>query len=154
MDSIQNEQAFRDAISALPLERQRHLGARFVRRVLPLSTDFRLLPALEAAERPVVNDGELANAYKSARSAAVETYTACGRAVDWKAMAAHHVAEAVAACAMPTALVEAGAEQPAYEAAMSARMARSCSMLADEQHGDCPEITAQYAVLDEFLAES
>ncbi len=152
MAVIQDENSFRESIESLPLERQRLLGARFVRNVVALNDDARLKQALECAERPGASEAELLAAYRTARGIEVESYTACGQNVDWSAMAAHYVASAVAACVAPAATMVAGIDNPAYKAAMSARMARSAEMLTHDRHGDCEEIGRQYTLLQEFLA--
>ncbi len=151
MAEINDETGFRTAIEALPLAQQRVLGAQFVHRVLDLTDDFRLKQAAECAANPSASEGELLTAYRAARSAEVETYTACGRHVDWQAMAAHYVASAIAACVAPAATVVPGIDIPAYKAAMNARMARNSAMLAQGHEGECVEIGAQYKLLGDFM---
>ncbi len=153
MSGIADEKAFRDAIEALPLPRQRLLGARFARRVLQLLPDPRLEHALRVAEEPDPGAAELADAYAAARSVAVETYTKCGHTVDWAGMAAHYVAGAVAACVIPEARLLPGIDQPALDAAMQARMARNCERVAKDESGDCGALSEQFRMLEAFLAE-
>lgn len=152
MSAINDDTAFKQAISALPLARQRALGARFIRRLTGLSDNFRLTQALECAERGTPpSDAELLAYYKAAHSVAVETYTACGHNVDWRVMATHYVAQAIASCVAPEATLVPGVDVPAYDAAMAARMAKNCERLANGEEGECREMDQQYAIINEFL---
>ena len=151
MADIKDEASFKSVLEGLSLPQQRAVGAEFVRRVLDLTDDFRLKQGVDCATNPNASPGELLNAYRAARSAEVETYTACGQRVDWAAMAAHYVASAVAACVAPAETVVPGIDIPAYKAAMGARMARNSAMLAQDHHGECIEIAEQYRILSEYL---
>ncbi len=155
MSVIRDDTAFKQAIGALPLARQRALGARFVRRLADLSDDFRLKQALECAERGTPpSDNELLSYYRAARSVEVESYTACGHNVDWRTMATHYVARAIAACVAPESTLVPGIDVPAYDAAMAARMAKNCERLANGEEGECREMEYQYDIINEFLALS
>ena len=116
MSAIHDDVAFKQAISALPLSRQRALGARFIRRLADLADDFRLKQALECAERGTPpSDSELLSYYRAARSVEVETYTACGHDTDWLAQAEHFTAAAAAACLQEPENFKGG--NPAWKAA-------------------------------------
>lgn len=151
MSLIRDDTAFKQAIDAMPLAQQRVLGARFVNDVFDLTDDFRLKRALKCAESSTASDAELLEAYRDAKSAEVETYTACGHMVDWRTMATHYVASAIAACVAPTATLVPGIDSPAYDAAMASRMAKNCERLADGDHGECREMDRQYEIIRDFL---
>ena len=142
-----NDKEFKAELGALPIAHQRHVAAQFVQRVFPLSNDPRLKAALELARRADVSDAELAGAYQSANTARVESYTQCGRETDWAAQAGHFVAKAAVACVRPAA----EGENLAWEAAMQARMARTCETVATGEGTENSEAQEQYRILGAFL---
>lgn len=143
---LSNDRAFKEKLAGLSIGRQRRVAARFVQRVLVLSSDFRIKAALDAAERDGISDAELTGAYQSARTAAVESYTQCGHECNWHGQAGHFVAQAAVACVRPAA----EGESLAWEAAMSARMARSCETVARGEGTGNHEAEAQYRILEAF----
>ena len=145
--AISNDKEFKAALAALPTARQRQVAARFVERVYPLSSDVRIKAALDAAGRPDVSDAELTAVSQAANSARVESFTQCGRETDWTAQAGHFVAKAAVACVKPA---EAG-DDLAWEAAMQARMARTCQTVADGSGTENREAEEQYRILEAFL---
>ena len=145
--AISNDKEFKAALAALPAARQRQVAARFVERVYPLSSDVRIKAALDAAGRPDVSDAELTAVSQAANSARVESFTQCGRETDWTAQAGHFVAKAAVACVKPA---EAG-DDLAWEAAMQARMARTCQTVADGSGTENREAEEQYRILEAFL---
>jgi 3'-phosphoadenosine 5'-phosphosulfate (PAPS) 3'-phosphatase len=142
-----NDKDFKAALGALPIAHQRHVAAQFVLRVLPLSNDFRLKAAIELAQRPDISDAELTSAYQSANTARVESFTRCGKETDWTAQAGHFVAKAAVACVRPAT----EGENLAWEAAMSARMARTCETVATGEGTENSEAQEQYSILGAFL---
>jgi hypothetical protein len=142
-----NDKDFKAKLGALPIAHQRHVGALFVQRVLPFSSDVRLKAALELALRADASDAELTGAYQAANTARVESYTRCGSVCDWADQAGHFVAKAVMACVSPAA----EGESLAWEAAMSARMARTCQTVADGSGTENREAEEQYRILEAFL---
>lgn len=150
MDTITNDREFKQALDSLSTTEQRIVGSRFVEHVLPLTEDFRVRRVVEVAENPAASDEELASAYKGVRSAVVETYTACGHDAEWLAQAGHFVAAAAAAAALPDA-GRAGVGNPAWRAAMQARMAKTCEMIANGEGGTHTEAEEQYSILTAFL---
>jgi hypothetical protein len=142
-----NDKDFKAQLYALPIDDQRHLAAQFVMRVLPLANDVSLKNAIETSQRKGVTDAELASAYQIANTARVESFTKCGRETDWTAQAGHFVAKAAVACARP-----AGEEESlAWDAAMSARMARTCETVATGEGTSNKEAEEQYRILEAFL---
>lgn len=142
-----NDREFKAKLGALPIAHQRHVAAKFALRVLPLSNDFRLKAAIELAQRPDISDAELASTYQSANTARVESFTRCGKETDWAAQAGHFVAKAAVACVRPAA----EGENLAWEAAMSARMARTCETVATGEGTENSEAQEQYRILGAYL---
>ncbi|MDP1644925.1 MAG: hypothetical protein Q8K35_05080 [Thiobacillus sp.] len=145
--AISNDKAFKAALAGLPTARQRQAAARFVQRVFPLSNDVRIKAALEVAGRADVGDAELAVVSQAANTARVESFTRCGRETDWSAQAGHFVAKAAVACVKPAE----SSETLAWEAAMQARMARTCQTVADGSGTENREAEEQYRILEAFL---
>jgi hypothetical protein len=144
--TIANDSAFKAALNELSRAGQRLLGARFAEHVLALSTDARVKAAIHAAQRTDITDDELAAALQSAKAASVDSFTQCGHECDWNSQAGHFVAQAVLACLKPA---EPG-QNTAWDAAMHARMARTCETIAASLGTDNAEAAAQYRILAEF----
>ncbi len=145
--AISNETEFKAALQELSLPRQRHVGALFVESVLGLCQDSRVKGAVAAAKRADISDDELYALHHSAKTASVESYTKCGREADWLGQAGHFVAEAAVACVAPSP--EAG--NPSWNAAMHARMARTCEGIANGRGTDNNEAQQQYSILEAYL---
>jgi hypothetical protein len=143
--TINNDSEFKATLNSLPGNRQRQLAARFAESVLVLSNDVRVKNAIEAAKRTDIGDDELDAAYKAAKKASVDSFTQCGKECDWNSQAGHFVAQAALACLEP-------GNSPAWESAMHARMARTCESIATGIGTDNAETTAQYRILDKYLA--
>jgi hypothetical protein len=144
---LSNDREFKERLVGLPISRQRQVASRFVQRVFPLSSDFRVKAALDAAERVEISDAELASAYQAAKTASVESFTQCGHECDWNSQAGHFVAQAAVTCVRPAT----EGENLAWESAMSARMARTCETVAAGAGTDNSEAEAQYRILEAFL---
>lgn len=145
--SIGNDSDFRATLEKLDLQQQRKLAAAFVESVLPLCSDARVSAAVGTAKRVGVSDGELEPAYHACNAARIESFTQCGQETDWRAQAGHFVAKAAMSCVRPA---EAG-ENLAWEAAMGARMARTCETIALGEGTENAEAKVQYRILYEFL---
>ena len=144
---LNNDKDFKAKLDVLPIADQRHVAALFVMRVFPLSSDARLKNAIEMSQREGVMEAELASACQIANTARVESFTRCGRETDWTAQAGHFVAKAAVACVRPAG--EGG--NLAWDAAMSARMARTCETVATGEGTDNNEAGEQYRILEAFL---
>jgi hypothetical protein len=145
--AISNDKDFKSALAGLSTAQQRQLAARFVQQVYALSNDARVKSALDAASRADIAGAELALASQAANSARVESFTRCGKETDWSAQAGHFVAKAAVACVKPA---EAG-DNLAWDAAMQARLARTCQTVADGSGTDNREAEEQYRILEAFL---
>jgi hypothetical protein len=150
MANIQNDHELRAALNALDADRQRVLGCRFAEGVARLSNEERINRAIETGLRPDCSPGELADAYKSAKAYATKTYTDCGKDTDWLAQADHFVAAAVAAALTPEAL-QAERQNPAWKAAVQARMAINCELMEGEDAPEQTEAERQYAIANAYL---
>jgi hypothetical protein len=145
--AIQNEKEFKAALAALPLKRQRQIAAAFGQRVMDLCHDVRVKSALAAAARSDITPEELVLVAHLAHSARVASYAQCGHDSDWECAAGHFVARA-AECSVRAA---AESEPVAWEAAMQARLARTCQMVAQGEGTDNDESAAQRKILETFL---
>jgi hypothetical protein len=144
---ISNDIDFKASLSGLDAYQQRRVAVYFVENVLSLCNDARISAAIGTAKRVGVSDAELEPAYHAANTARVESFTQCGKETDWKDQAGHFVAKAALACVKPA---EPGINL-AWEAAMSARMARTCEVIALGQGTENMEAEAQYRILYEYL---
>jgi len=151
MKQINNDADFRQALHALDSLQQRKVAATFVEHVLHLSADKRLGRVLKTAADTDASADELSNSLKSARAATFDSHTRCGSEGHWSDQAGYFVARAAVAASTSPAQSRAGG--PAWQAAMSARMAHT-SMLIDDVDGQQSagtECEWQYRSLSDFL---
>ncbi len=147
--AMDNDGTFKTALNKLSGAGRRQVAALFAENVLSLSNDPRVKAAINSAKQTDLTDNELDDAYKSAKKASVDSFTRCGAECDWSSQAGHFVAQAVLSC-----LTRAGTDDnPAWDAAMHARMARTSASIATGIGTDNAESTAQYRILDKYLAE-
>ena len=145
--NIGNDNEFKAALGFLSGATRRLVAARFAENVLSLCPEARVKGAIEVAKQADISVAELAAAFQSAKAASVDSYTRCGHECDWNDQASHFVAEACVACVQP----EQPGTNPAWDAAMQARMARTCETIATGRGTDNAEAAAQYRILAEFL---
>jgi hypothetical protein len=151
MSQIQNDAEFKQALQNLEATQQRSVAALFVEHVLPLSNDERIQSAVKVAVNSNATDDELSNALKSARAATFDSHTRCGSEGNWTEQAGYFVARAAVAAVTP--LAQSKKRGPAWQAAMSSRMAKT-SLLIDEDTEDVPMHTEnewQYDTLTKYL---
>lgn len=147
MKTIANDAEFKNALSSLDPARQRLVAARFVKHVLDLGKDPRIERALKVAADENAGEEDLAAALKNARAAVLDSHTRCGAEGDWSEQAGYFVARAaVAAIGGSTK-----ASGPAWAAAMSSRMARTCESIDADADAAGQERQAQYRILAEYL---
>lgn len=127
MSQITNDTEFKQALQELSDTEQRVVAAMFVKHVLPLSNDIRLIHVVKVAGDEDATKDELANALKSARAATVDSHTRCGSEGNWTEQAGYFVARAAVAAVTPVAQSKAGG--PAWQAAMSCRMAQTSALI-------------------------
>ena len=149
--TISNDRELRSALDALSLAQQRTLGARFATNISGVTNNSRLLKALEIAMTSDSTDQEREDAYKAAKSVAVQTYTSCGTDADWDTQAEHFVASACAATLLPDALLT-EKSNPAWKAAIQSRMAKNCLMIESDEGEMDNEAEQQYKIAEEFAS--
>jgi hypothetical protein len=148
MAKISNDHELRLALDGLTPTQRRVAGGRFVASVLNLSDDSRVRRAVETATDADAPPAECEDAYRSAKAVAVKTYTDCGKDTDWLAQAAHFVA---AAAASSLATPQQGTDNPAWKAAMQARMARNCEMIERQDGSEHDEAQIQYRIAGDLI---
>jgi hypothetical protein len=144
--TIANDSDFKTALDNLSPEQKRMAAALFAEHVLALCHDNRLKTVIDTAKRSNVSDAELGTAFQLAKAASVDSYTQCGHECDWNKQAGHFVSEAALASIKP-----ADGNNPAWDAAMHARMARTCESIAMEHGTANEEADAQYNILADFM---
>jgi hypothetical protein len=149
MAKISNDHELRAALAGLSADRQRVLGAQFVKSVIALNRDERVARAVETALNIEASPAELEDAFRAAKGYATKTYTDCGKDTDWLAQAGHFGAAATAA-----ALSQEAGDRPnrAWKAAVQARMAVNCAQMDDEQGELEGEAEHQYRIAETNLA--
>ncbi|OOZ44225.1 hypothetical protein [Solemya velum gill symbiont] len=150
MNQITSDEEFRKALQDLNETQQGVIAAKFVEHVLSLSTDERVGRVVKVAADESASQDELAAALKSAKAAAIESYTRCGSEGDWTEQAGYFVARAAVAAVTPQAQAK---KNPVWSAAMSSRMARTSMLIDDEQSAGKThsENEWQYDTLSEYL---
>ena len=150
MATISNDQELRALLNDLSDDQQRIIGARFAESVIHLSKDERVNRAISTGLRPEAGPDELEDAYRAAKAWATKTYTDCGKDTDWLAQADHFVAAAAAATLTPEHLLM-ETTNPAWKAAMQARMANNCELVESAEGAHVDEVQRQYAIAEEFV---
>ena len=148
MVEIQNDADFKEALLGLGPVDGRIIGAKFVESVAPLADDQRLRRIVDVALTRDATEDKLAASLKTAKSIMLDTYTRCGADGDWNEQAGYFVARAAAACLSPIEKGKPGG--PAWQAAMSSRMARTSASIVSEDETES-ETGRQYRILAEFL---
>lgn len=162
MQTISNDKAFREALSALPLMQQRRLSAGFIENVADLTDGECVGYVREIMKKPAVTAEDLCDAYQAVHAIYVATHPRSGfHKLDFQKQAAHFVAEACLVCLAPT-YDEIMTHHLADKAAMYCRMARTCATLPHEDESPSfagaeqamkQEMQAQYRILSDFLAD-
>ena len=150
MTDINNDKDFRQVLEGLGEVQQRQVAAKFVQHVLALSGDKRLERVLRTVADKDASEEELAAALKTAHAVTFDCHARCGAEGHWSDQAGYFVARASVAAS--TAPVNSRQGGPAWQAAMSARMAYT-SMLIDDvsnqsAHTECEW---QYQALSDYL---
>ena len=149
MTQISNETEFRRSLSQLEYNKQRELAGMFVNNVVGLCSDDRVVHVVKVALDKNASDEEMASSLKTAKAATFDCHTRCGSEGDWKEQAGYFVARAAASALMPESQNRGGG--PAWQAAMSSRMARTSEQIDSEDGSDNDEIEQQYRILSDYL---
>jgi hypothetical protein len=148
MTGISNDAEFRTALDGLDGARQRLVAARFVEHVLALCSDERIARVLRVAGNSEAAEDELAEALKTARATTFDCHTRCGSEGDWAEQAGYFVARAATAALTPIGQMPSG---PAWQAALSSRMAQTSQSIVSGDDIAGQEGNQQYRILSEFL---
>ena len=148
MTRISNDTEFRTALDALDPARQRLVAARFVENVLALCSDERIARVLRVAGNSEAGEDEFAEALKTARATTFDCHTRCGSEGDWSEQEGYFVARAATAALTPVAQMPSG---PAWQAALSSRMAQTSKAIVTGDDTAGQEAEQQYRILSEFL---
>ena len=151
MSEMCNDTEFRKTLESLDPLQQREVAVMFVNHVLSLCQDKRLERVLKIAADADASAEELAAALKTAHAVTFDSHARCGADCHWSDQAGYFVARAAVAASTPLAQSRAGG--PAWQAAMSARMAHTTSLIDDvnntqSAHTEC---LWQYQSLSDYL---
>ena len=149
MTQITNDSDFKKAIESLDFVKQRELAGLFVKNVLSLCDDERITRVADVVTNPAASDDELSAALKTSRAATFDCHTRCGCEGDGQAQAGYFVARAATAAVTPESQSKAGG--PAWQAAMSCRMARTSMQIDTDDITASNESEQQYQILSDFL---
>ena len=151
MIAIAKEADFKRELESLSPERQRQVAALFVGHVLPLSSDRRLERVVKTAADTDATQEELSAALRSAMAVTFDSHAVCGAEGHWSDQAGYFVARAAAAATTTPEHSRAGG--PAWQAAMSARMAYTSMLIDDvtDQHSAHTECEWQWQALSDYL---
>lgn len=123
MTQITNDSDFRKAIESLDFDKQRVVAGLFVKNVIGLCDDERVSRVIDIATNASASGDELASALKTARAAT--------------------------AAVTPQSQSKGGG--PAWQAAMSSRMARTSKQIDTEDVATSDESEQQYKILSDYL---
>ena len=150
MSQISNDAEFKQVLQELDATQQRVIAGQFVEHVLALSNDDRVKRVVKVAMDSDASAEEISSALQSAKAATMDSYTRCGADGNWTEQAGYFVARAAVAAVTPQAQAKSG--NPAWQAAMSCRMAQT-SVLIDKESEEMPEGTEndwQYEILSSY----
>jgi len=148
MSQISNDAEFKQTLQGLEQVQQRVVAAMFVEHVLPLSTDERIARVTRVAADINASAGELSDALRTAKAATRDSHTRCGAEGNWTEQAGYFVSRAAMAALTPCEQCSSGS--PAWQAAMSCRMAQT-SMLIDSEDETPVGNEWQYDILSNYL---
>jgi len=150
MSQISNDTEFKQALSALDAMQQRTVAALFVEHVLPLSTDERINRVVKIATDSGASEDEISSALRSAKAATFDSHARCGSEGNWTEQAGYFVARAAVAAVTPQA--QSRTNGPAWQAAMSSRMAKTSVLIDNESNQTVDsENEWQYSILSDYL---
>ena len=151
MSQISNDTEFKQVLQNLDATQQRTVAALFIEHVLSLSNDDRVKRVVKVATDLSASEGEISDALRSAKAATMDCSTRCGAEGNWTDQPGYFVARAAVAAVTPPEQSKAGG--PAWQAAMSSRMAQT-SILIDDDSDEAPthsENEWQYNILSDYL---
>ena len=151
MSQISNDTEFKQALQNLDATQNRVVAALFVEHVLPLCEDERINRVVKVATDSNASEDEISSALRSAKAATFDSHTRCGSEGNWTEQAGYFVARAAVAAVTPQA--QSRTSGPAWQAAMSCRMAQT-SLLIDNESDEVATTSEnewQYNILSDYL---
>ena len=149
MSQISNDKEFKQALQKLGATQQRTVAALFIEHVLPLSNNDRIQHAVKVAANNAASQAEISDALKSAKAATIDCATRCGAEGNWTTQAGYFVARAALATLTPPTQTSSGS--PAWQAALSCRMAQTSIQIDDDTDESAyAENEWQYGVLSNY----
>lgn len=150
MNQISNDTELKQTLQKLDAIQQRTVAALLIEHVLSLSNDDRIQRAVKVAANSKASQGEIVDALKLAKAATIDCSTRCGAEGNWADQAGYFVARAAVAALTPHAQSKSGG--PAWQSALSCRMARTSIQI----DGDSDELAHsenkwQYHALSNYL---
>lgn len=149
MTTITNDIEFRKALEGLDYSQLREVAGMFVQNVMDLSCDDRIKRVVKVASDAEATADELASALKSAKAAMIDCHARCGAEGDWRHQAGYFVARAATSALTPEGQCRSGG--PAWQAAMSSRMARTSIEIDSGDDSPSEESEQQYHILSNYL---
>jgi hypothetical protein len=151
MSEMCNDTEFRKTLESLEPAQQRDIAVTFVTHVRALSDDNRLDRVLKVAADADASEEELAAALKTAHAVTFDSHARCGADCHWSDQAGYFVARSAVAAITPVENSRVGG--PAWQAAMSARMAYTTSLIDDASNTQSAhtECLWQYEALSDYL---
>ncbi len=151
MTTITNDIEFRKAMEGLDYSQLREVAGMFVQNVMSLCSDDRIKRAVKVASDTEATADELASALTSVKSAMIDCHARCGAEGDWRHQAGYFVARAATSALTPEGQCRSGG--PAWQAAMSSRMARTSIEIdsGDDSPTPSEESEQQYRILSNYL---
>jgi hypothetical protein len=127
MKTIINDQQFKKIIDELSPLQNRKLATLFLQNVISLTDEKKYQQLLTLKDNKNVAEQEYVNLQTAIHTMVVETNARCGTDTDWAAQAEHFVAKSAHSCVKDAR----GNQNPAYDSAMYARLARNFDSIAD-----------------------
>lgn len=149
MATITNDNEFRKALKGLEYSQLREVAGMFVQNIISLSSDDRIKRVVKVASDAEATADELASALKSAKAAMIDCHARCGAEGDWRHQAGYFVARAATSALTPEGQCRSGG--PAWQAAMSSRMARTSIEIDSGDDTPSEESEQQYRILSNYL---
>ena len=149
MTTITNDIEFRKALEGLDYSQLREVAGMFVQNVMTLSSDDRIKRVVKVASDAEATADEIASALKSAKAAMIDCHARCGAEGDWRHQAGYFVARAATSALTPEGQCRSGG--PAWQAAMSSRMARTSIEIDSGDDTPSEESEQQYRILSNYL---
>ena len=150
MNRISNDKEFKQALQKLDATQQRTVAALFIEHVQSLCSDDRIQLAIKVAADSNASQAEISDTLRSAKAATIDCATRCGAEGNWTHQAGYFVSRAAVAALTPQTQTSSGS--PAWQAALSCRMAQTSIQIDDDADESAySENEWQYGALSDYL---